>query len=94
MSTPPKVPDSAAPMKSYAVAGVGPALSEMLDDPIVRRLMARDGVTRETLEPLIQRVRRDRLAVQSVASQGYTLADTFHPNGRLPGEDPIRPPVA
>ena len=94
MSTPPKVPDSAAPMESYAVAGVEPALSEVLGDPIVHLVMARDGVTRETLELLIQRVRRDRLAVQSVTSQGYTLADTSHLKGRLPDEDPIRPPVA
>ncbi len=69
MSTPPKVPDSAAAMKSYAVAGVEPPLSEVLDDPIVHLLMARDGVTRGNLELLIEWVRRNRLAVQSIASQ-------------------------
>ncbi len=94
MSTPPEVPDSAAPMKNYAVAGIEPALSEVLDDPMVHLVMARDGVTRNDLELLIEWVRQNRLAVQSVASQGYTLADTSHLNGRLPGEDPIRPPVA
>ena len=35
MSMPPKAPDSAAPMKNYAVAGIQPARSEVLDDPIV-----------------------------------------------------------
>ena len=52
MSMPPKAPDSAAPMKNYAVAGIEPALSEVLDDPIVHLLMARDGVTRGNLELL------------------------------------------
>ncbi len=69
MSAPPKAPDSAAPMKNYAVAGIEPALSEVLDDPIVHLLMARDGVTRGDLELLIEWVRQNRLAVQPVASQ-------------------------
>jgi hypothetical protein len=56
-------------MKNYAVAGIEPALSEVLDDPIVHLLMARDGVTRGNLELLIEWVRQNRLAVQSVASQ-------------------------
>lgn len=85
MSTPPKVPDSAAPMESYAVAGVEPALSEVLDDPIVHLLMARDGVTRSDLELLIEQVRQNSSAVQSVAGQGRTLVDTSHLNGCLPG---------
>ena len=68
MSMPPKAPDSAAPMKNYAVAGIEPALSEVLDDPIVHLLMARDGVTRGDLELLIEWVRQNRLAVQPVAS--------------------------
>ena len=94
MSTPPKVPDSAAPMKNYAVAGIEPALSEVLDDPIVHLVMARDGVTRGDLELLIEQVRQNSSAVQSVAGQGRTLVDTSHLNGRLPDEDLIRPPVA
>ena len=69
MNTPPKVLDSAAPMKNYMVAGNEPALSEVLDDPIVHLLMARDGVTRGNLELLIEWVRQNRFAVQSVASQ-------------------------
>ncbi len=69
MSTPPKVLDSAAPMNNYMVAGNEPALSEVLDDPIVHLLMARDGVTRGNLELLIEWVRQNRLAVQSIASQ-------------------------
>ena len=69
MNTPPKVLDSAAPMKNYMVAGNEPALSEVLDDPIVHLLMARDGVTRGNLELLIEWVRQNRLAVQPVSSQ-------------------------
>ncbi len=69
MSMPPKAPDSAAPMKNYAVAGIEPALSEVLDDPIVHLLMARDGVTRGDLELLIEWVRQNRLTVQPVSSQ-------------------------
>ncbi len=88
MSTPPKILDSAAPMKSYAVAGVEPALSEVLDDPIVHLVMARDGVTRNDLELLIEWVRQNRLAVQSVAGQGRTLVDTSHLKGFLPGQNP------
>ena len=88
MSTHPKVPDSAAPMKNYAVAGVEPALSEVLDDPIVHLVMARDGVTRGDLELLIERVRQNDSAVQSVAGQGRTLVDTPHLNGCLPGQNP------
>ena len=69
MSMPPKAPDSAAPMKNYAVACIEPTLSEVLDDPIVQLLMARDGVTRGNLELLIEWVRQNRLAVQPVSSQ-------------------------
>lgn len=94
MSTPPRVLDFTAAVKNYAVSGIEPALSEVLNDPIVHLLMARDGVTREALELLIQQVRRDRLAVQSVAGRGCTLVDRSHLNGRLAGEDTIRRSIA
>ena len=35
-----------------------PLVEELLDDPIVQALMARDGVTRPALEALIARLRR------------------------------------
>jgi hypothetical protein len=94
MSTPPRVLILTTAVKNYAVAGVEPALSEVLNDPIVHLLMGRDGVTREALELLIQKVRQDRLAVQSAAGRGCALIDMSHLNGRLAGEDPIRRPVA
>lgn len=94
MSKPSRALDSTAAVKNDAVSGVEPALSEVLDDPIVQLLMARDGVTREALELLIQQVRQDRLAVPSVPGRGCTLVDRSHLNGRLDGEDPIRRPVA
>ena len=75
MSVPPKVPESAAAMKSYAVAGVEPALSDVLDDPIVHLVMARDGVTRGDLELLIERVRRNG----SAAPDRYVGGDDAGP---------------
>ncbi len=69
-------------------------MSEVLSDPIVQLLMARDGVTRGNSELLIQQVRRNHLAVQSVAGRGCTLVDMSHLNGLLAGEDSIQRPAA
>ncbi len=94
MNTPPRVLDLTAAVNNYAVSGVEPALSEVLNDPIVQLLMVRDGVTHEALELLIQQVRQDRLAVRSVAGRGCTLVDRSYLNGRFADEDPIRRPAA
>lgn len=37
-----------------------PTLSELLDEPIVIAVMARDGFTREHIQRLIERVRHNR----------------------------------
>jgi len=41
-----------------------PALSEVLDDPIVHSVMARDAVTRESLAELISRTQKGLLSRQ------------------------------
>jgi hypothetical protein len=77
MSTPQRIPNAATQLKNYAVSGVEPALSEVLDDPIVHLVMARDGVTRGNLELLVEQVRRDRLdgqgQIQRLYRQGLLL---------------------
>jgi hypothetical protein len=40
-----------------------PSLSEILDDPIVVAVMTRDGITRETVQHLMDQMRR-RLRAQ------------------------------
>ena len=65
MSTPPKRPRPNEAVRDYAGSGIEPTLSEALDDPGIRLLMAHDGVTRGDLELLIQSMRRTHLAGQS-----------------------------
>lgn len=38
-----------------------PTLSELLDEPIIKAVMARDGISRESIHALIERVRRSRV---------------------------------
>lgn len=54
-------------VRNYAVSGVEPTLREVLDDPCIRLLMARDGVIRSELELIIQSFQHCRLASQSRA---------------------------
>ena len=65
MSTLPKRLRPNEAVRDRAVSGIEPTLSEVLDDPSIRLLMARDGVTRGDLELLIQSMRRTRLTGQS-----------------------------
>ena len=65
MSTLPKRLRPNEAVMDYPVSGIEPTLSEVLDDPSIRLLMASDGVTRGDLELLIQSMRRTRLAGQS-----------------------------
>ena len=65
MSTLPKRLRPNEAVRNYAVSGIEPTLSEVLDDPSIRLLMASDGVTRGDLELLIQSMRRTHLAGQS-----------------------------
>lgn len=41
-----------------------PTLSELLEDPIVIAVMARDGINRDSFQQMIDRVRRNRQAQQ------------------------------
>lgn len=41
-----------------------PTLSELLEDPIVIAVMARDGISRDSFQQMIDRVRRNRRAQQ------------------------------
>ncbi len=41
-----------------------PTLSELLEDPIVIAVMARDGINRDSFQQMIDRVRRNRRAQQ------------------------------
>ncbi|SMH43751.1 hypothetical protein [Azospirillum agricola] len=41
-----------------------PTLSELLEDPIVVAVMARDGISRETFQQMLERVRRNLRAQQ------------------------------
>jgi hypothetical protein len=47
------------------------SLSEMLADPIVQAVMARDGTTSEQVVALVDRVRRRLASRRSDASQAY-----------------------
>lgn len=49
-------------MDTYADARNEPSLREILDDPIVKSIMARDNVTRADLERLIETYRGNRAA--------------------------------
>ncbi len=49
-------------MDRYAMSGTEPPLSEVLDDPIVRLVMARDNVGRDDLERMIETHRGHRAA--------------------------------
>ncbi|MEL6963354.1 MAG: hypothetical protein AAFO01_11390 [Pseudomonadota bacterium] len=51
--------------KPWHEPGIEPALNDMLDDPIVQRLMNRDGVHRDDVERLIDRMRVRLLAARS-----------------------------
>lgn len=45
-------------MRKWLRQGEQPSLDEMLDDPIVRLLMKRDGVTRQQVEDLMRSLRK------------------------------------
>lgn len=45
-----------------------PSIKELLDDPVIEAVMARDGVRRTDLEHLIVEV-RDRLAMRELATR-------------------------
>ena len=47
-------------MNRYAVSGTEPSLREVLDDPIVRLVMARDKVSRDDLMRMIETHRGQR----------------------------------
>jgi hypothetical protein len=49
-------------MDTYADARNEPSLREVLDDPIVKSVMARDNVARADLERLIETYRGNRAA--------------------------------
>lgn len=44
----------------YARAGAEPTLDEVLEDPIVRLVMRRDGVARRDVRQLVEHVRERR----------------------------------
>ena len=48
-----------------------PALAEILDDPIIRSLMDRDGVKRASLELLIGTTREKRSASETILSSAF-----------------------
>ena len=60
-------------MNRYAVSGVEPSLREVLDDPIVRLVMARDNVSREDVERVIETYRNSRTA--DLPKTGGPVAD-------------------
>ncbi|MFQ5774947.1 MAG: hypothetical protein ACE5GS_10540 [Kiloniellaceae bacterium] len=77
-----------------ALSGPEPRLEELLDEPVVRVLMARDGVTRGDLDRLIGRLRRDR---SLRARGGGTSAMAAVGPGRAAAsgtEAPVIPPPA
>jgi hypothetical protein len=49
--------DGRRQLTRYARAGAEPALNEMLDEPIVRLVMERDGVARREVRELIEQQR-------------------------------------
>lgn len=49
-------------MNGYASSGAEPLLREVLDDPIVKLVMARDNVGRDDLERMIETYRGNRAA--------------------------------
>ena len=61
--------ETAAPV--CQCARLEPSLDEILDEPIVRRLMARDGVTELALRRLIEQVR------ERLAGLGVTALETY-----------------
>jgi len=52
-------------VRDYTVSGIEPSLSEVLDDPSIRLLMVRDGVTRGDLELLFRSMRQTCLGGKS-----------------------------
>jgi hypothetical protein len=52
----PELPD--APESTYARAGPEPPLEEMLDDPVVQRIMQADGVQPTDLQHLLETAQR------------------------------------
>ena len=62
MSTLPKHLNANEAVGDYAVSGIEPMLSEVLDDPDISLLSARDEVTRDDLEFLIQSMRHIHFA--------------------------------
>ncbi len=94
MSALPKHPGPDEAMQDYAVSGTEPTLSALLDEPILHLLMARDAVTRGDLELLIERVRRDRLALRSATGHGHVPPDPTRWGGHLTAQIPIRPSIA
>ncbi len=65
MSMPQKRFGSTVSVGNYVVSGTEPTLREVLNDPCIHLLMARDGVTHGDLELLIESVRHNRRAGQS-----------------------------
>ncbi len=81
-------------MQDYAVSGTEPTLSELLDDPILHLLMARDAITRGDLELLIERVRRDRLALRPATGHGHARPNTIRSGGHFTAQYPTQPSIA
>ncbi len=94
MSAQPKHPGLDEAMQDYAVSGTEPTLSELIDDPILHLLMARDAVTRGDLELLIARVRRDCLALRPATGHGRALPDETRWGGHFAAQNPTRPSIA
>jgi hypothetical protein len=51
---------SRTPLHAYREAGIEPTIAEMLSEPIVRTLMARDAVSDDTIVRVIAEARAQR----------------------------------
>ena len=67
-------------MDRYATSGTEPSLREVLDDPIVRLVMARDYVCQDDLKRMIERHRGQRAS---------DFAETGRPVGGRAGRVPF-----
>ena len=94
MSALPKHPGPDEAMQEYAVSGTEPTLSALLDEPILHLLMARDAVTRGDLELLIERVRRDRLALRPAIGHGRAPPDATRCGDHFAAQNPTQPSIA
>ena len=81
-------------MRDYAVFGTAPTLSELLGEPILHLLMARDAVTRGDLELLTERVRRDRLAQRPAIGHGRAPPDATRWGDHFTAQNPTQPSIA